>query len=140
MPVDWVATLVAEYAEDTTWGPVQQVLSGTVTGDQVSSRTRSLLKVSALSTGGVIVNTAREGEMARTVLPAGSVRDRLLLELHNALAHPGAERFGLFVVQHYYVVGLDAVVRELTRTCAACLRAKPPSVATRRKTSTSSRS
>ena len=129
VPVDWVATLVAEYAEDTTWGPVQQVLSGTVTEDQVSSRTRSLLKVSALSTGGVIVNTAREGEMARTVLPAGSVRDRLLLELHNALAHPGAERFGLFVVQHYYVVGLDVVVRELTRTCAACLRAKPPSVA-----------
>ena len=129
VPVEWVDTLVAEYAADTVWGPVQQVLLGTVTGEQVSSRTRSLLKVSALSTGGVIVNTARAGEMARTVLPTGSVRDRLLRELHDALAHPGAERFGLFVVQHFFVVGLDAVMRDMTQTCDGCLRAKPPSVA-----------
>jgi hypothetical protein len=129
VPAEWVDTLVAEYAADTVWGPVQQVLLGSATGAEVSSRTRSLLKVSALSAGGVIVNTARAGELARTVLPVGSVRDRLLQELHNALAHPGAERFGLFVVQHFFVTGLDAVMRDMTRSCEACLRAKPPSVA-----------
>jgi hypothetical protein len=129
VPTEWLGMLEAEYAKDGTWGPVQQVLRGQLSRDQVSSRTRSLLKVTALSGTQVLVNTARAGDMARTVLPVGTVRDRLLGELHNALAHPGAERFGLFVVQHFFVEGLDAVVRTMTQQCEACLRAKPASVA-----------
>ena len=120
---EWIPDLVAQYEADSLFAGVLPLLRDGSLWNTAGSRPRSLAKHLHLDDDGVIVDTSVDG-LARIALPFGSVRTRVVEELHASLAHPGATALASIVRDYFFIPDAKTFFEKVNKSCIECMQSK----------------